>query len=143
MSLAILVIFAALLLTGLPIFLALTGTLLIYLGLATDIPLTILPQRMFAGIDSFTLTAIPFFNLAAEVMRAGKLSDRLIGLVRACVGFLPGGLGIAAVLACMAFACISGSSPATVIAVGSIMIPALVAAGYGLPFATGLVTTVG
>jgi C4-dicarboxylate transporter DctM subunit len=143
MSLAILAIFAALLLTGLPIFLALTGTLLIYLGLASDIPLTILPQRMFAGIDSFTLTAIPFFNLAAEVMRAGRLSDRLIGLVRACVGFLPGGLGLAAVLACMAFACISGSSPATVIAVGSIMIPALVAAGYGLPFATGLVTTVG
>ena len=143
MSLAIVGIFAVLLLTGLPIFLALTGTVLVYLGLASDIPLTILPQRMFAGIDSFTLTAIPFFNLAAEVMRAGKLSDRLIGLVRVCVGFLPGGLGIAAVLACIMFACISGSSPATVIAVGSIMIPALVAAGYGLPFATGLVTTVG
>ena len=109
MTLSIVAILAALLITGLPIFLALTSTLLVYLGFATDIPLTILPQRMFAGIDNFTLTAIPFFNLAAEIMRAGRLADRLIGLARVCTGFLPGGLGIAAVLACMMFACISGS----------------------------------
>lgn len=143
MSLAIPVVLAALLLIGIPIFLALAATLLIYLGFATDIPLTILPQRMFAGIDNFTLTAIPFFNLAAEVMRAGRLSDRLIGLARLCTGFLPGGLGIATVLACMLFACISGSSPATVIAVGSILFPALTAAGYSRSFAVGLITTVG
>ena len=98
---------------------------------------------MFAGIDNFTLTAIPFFNLAAEIMRAGRLSDRLIGLARLCTGFLPGGLGIATVVACMLFACISGSSPATVIAVGSILFPALVAAGYSPGFSVGLITTVG
>lgn len=143
MSLAIPAVLAALLLLGIPIFLALAATLLIYLGFATDIPLTILPQRMFAGIDNFTLTAIPFFNLAAEVMRAGRLSDRLIGLARMCTGFLPGGLGIATVVACMLFACISGSSPATVIAVGSILFPALTAAGYSRSFAVGLITTVG
>jgi C4-dicarboxylate transporter DctM subunit len=143
MAVAILLIFAALLLLGLPIFLSLTSTLLVYLGTATDIPLTILPQRMFAGIDNFTLTAIPFFNLAAEVMRAGKLADRLIGVARVATGFLPGGLGIAAVLACMMFACISGSSPATVIAVGSVLYPALVGAGYSKRFACGLITTVG
>jgi C4-dicarboxylate transporter DctM subunit len=143
MSLGILAILAALLLSGLPIFLALTNTLLVYLGLATDIPLTILPQRMFAGIDNYTLTAIPFFNLAAEVMRAGRLSDRLIGLARVCTGFLPGGLGIATVAACMMFACISGSSPATVIAVGSLLYPALTSAGYSSAFAVGLITTVG
>src|SRR5690348_6440208 len=124
MSAIIFAIFAAFLLAGIPIFLALTSTLLVYLGVATHVPLTILPQRMFAGIDSFTLTAIPFFNLAAEIMRAGQLSDRLIRLARVSVGFMPGGLGIASVLACMLFACISGSSPATVIAVGSILIPA-------------------
>ncbi|MBN9049589.1 MAG: TRAP transporter large permease subunit [Rhizobiales bacterium] len=143
MTLSIVAILAALLITGLPIFLALTSTLLVYLGFATDIPLTILPQRMFAGIDNFTLTAIPFFNLAAEIMRAGRLADRLIGLARVCTGFLPGGLGIAAVLACMMFACISGSSPATVIAVGSVLFPALVAAGYSPAFAVGLLTTTG
>jgi C4-dicarboxylate transporter DctM subunit len=143
MSAVIFIIFAAFLFAGLPIFLALTSTLLVYLGVATDIPLTILPQRMFAGIDSFTLTAIPFFNLAAEIMRAGRLSDRLIRLARVSVGFMPGGLGVASVLACMLFACISGSSPATVIAVGSILIPALVAAGYGKSFSVGLITTAG
>ena len=143
MAIAIVLILGAFLLLGLPIFLALTSTLLIYLGVATDIPLTILPQRMFAGIDNFTLTAIPFFNLAAEVMRAGKLADRLIGVARLSTGFLPGGLGIAAVLACMMFACISGSSPATVIAVGAVLYPALVEAGYSKRFACGLITTVG
>jgi C4-dicarboxylate transporter, DctM subunit len=143
MSLGILAILAALLLSGIPIFLALSNTLLVYLGLVTDIPLTILPQRMFAGIDNYTLTAIPFFNLAAEVMRAGRLSDRLIGLARVSTGFLPGGLGIATVAACMMFACISGSSPATVIAVGSLLYPALTSAGYSSAFAVGLITTVG
>jgi C4-dicarboxylate transporter DctM subunit len=139
----IVVVLAALLLLGLPIFLALASTLTIYLGGATDIPLTILPQRMFAGIDNFTLTAIPFFNLAAEVMRAGKLADRLIGVARLCTGFMPGGLGVATVLACMMFACISGSSPATVIAVGAVLYPALVKAGYSKRFSCGLITTVG
>jgi C4-dicarboxylate transporter DctM subunit len=137
------VILGGLLLLGIPIFLALSSTLLIYLGWTTDIPLTILPQRMFAGIDNFALTAIPFFNLAAEIMRAGRLADRLIGVARIATGFLPGGLGIAAVLACMMFACISGSSPATVIAVGSVMFPALTAAGYSRAFACGLITTAG
>lgn len=143
MAVGIVVILAALLLVGIPIFLALSSTLLIYLGSATDIPLTILPQRMFAGIDNFTLTAIPFFNLAAEIMRAGRLADRLIGVARLATGFLPGGLGIAAVLACMMFACISGSSPATVIAVGTVLYPALMAAGYSQAFACGLITTAG
>ncbi len=143
MPLVILFILAALLVLGIPIFLALASTMLVYLGAFSDIPLTILPQRMFAGIDNFTLVAIPFFNLAAEVMRAGKLSDRLIGLARLGTGFLPGGLGIATVVACMMFACISGSSPATVIAVGSVLYPALKKAGYSADFAIGLITTAG
>src|ERR671916_579316 len=107
MSIPILLLFGASLLTGLPIFLALASTVFVYLGFFTDVPLTIIPQRMFAGIDSFTLTAIPFFNLPAEVMRTGRLWARLIGLPRLCVGFLPGGLAISAVLASMMFACIS------------------------------------
>lgn len=143
MLILIVLTLSVLLVLGLPIFLALASTLTVYLGVATDIPLTILPQRMFAGIDNFTLTAIPFFNLAAEVMRAGKLADRLIGVARLATGFMPGGLGIAAVLACMMFACISGSSPATVIGVGAVLYPALVQAGYSKRFSCGLITTVG
>jgi C4-dicarboxylate transporter, DctM subunit len=140
---SILAVLFALLLLGIPIFVALAGAVALFLGTATDVPLVIVPQRLFAGIDSFTLMAIPFFNLAAEVMRVGGLSDRLIAVARALVGAFPGGLAMASVLACMLFACISGSSPATVAAVGSILMPALVEAGYGERFSLGLVTTAG
>jgi C4-dicarboxylate transporter DctM subunit len=140
---AVLAILFSLLILGVPIFVALAGVVALFLGAWTDVPLVIVPQRLFAGIDSFTLMAIPFFNFAAEVMRVGGLSDRLIAVARALVGSFPGGLAIASVLACMLFACISGSSPATVIAVGSILMPALVEAGYGERFSLGLVTTAG
>ena len=128
---------------GTPIFVALAATVLVALGVHTDVPLEVVPQRMWAGIDSFTLMAIPFFLLSAELMRVGGLSERLIALARALVGFLPGGLAMSGVLACMFFACISGSSPATVAAVGGIMIPGLTRAGYSLRFATGLFTVAG
>ena len=128
---------------GTPIFVALGATVMAALGLNTEVPLEVVPQRMWAGIDSFTLMAIPFFLLSAELMRVGGLSERLIALARALVGFLPGGLAMSGVLACMFFACISGSSPATVAAVGGIMIPGLVKAGYSLRFATGLFTVAG
>jgi C4-dicarboxylate transporter DctM subunit len=140
---SVLAILFSLLIFGIPIFVALAGVVALFLGAWTDIPLVIVPQRLFAGIDSFTLMAIPFFNLAAEVMRVGGLSDRLIAVARALVGAFPGGLAMTSVLACMLFACISGSSPATVIAVGSILMPALVKAGYGERFSLGLVTTAG
>jgi C4-dicarboxylate transporter DctM subunit len=140
---AVLAILFSLLILGIPIFVALAGVVALFLGAWTDVPLVIVPQRLFAGIDSFTLMAIPFFNLAAEVMRVGGLSDRLVAVARALVGSFPGGLAMASVLACMLFACISGSSPATVIAVGSTLMPALVEAGYGERFSLGLVTTAG
>jgi C4-dicarboxylate transporter DctM subunit len=77
---------------GTPIFVALGATVMAALGLNTEVPLEVVPQRMWAGIDSFTLMAIPFFLLSAELMRVGGLSERLIALARALVGFLPGGL---------------------------------------------------
>jgi len=109
----------------------------------TDITLAIVPQRMFAGMNNFTLMAIPFFILAAELMRVGGLADRLIDLAKALVGWIPGGLAVTAVLSCVFFAAISGSSPATVAAIGKIMIPAMMAAGYSRMFSVGLVTTAG
>lgn len=140
---AIVPVLALTLLVGLPIFLALALTVFILLSLFTDINLMIVPQRMFAGINNFTLMSIPFFILAAELMRIGGIAERLIDLAKVMVGWLPGGLPAAAVLSCVFFATLSGSSPATVAAIGSIMIPALVAAGYGKMFSVGLLTTAG
>lgn len=140
---ALVPVFFALLLFGLPIFasLALAVTLAMYLFGNVD-PLLV-PMRMFSGMNNFSLMSIPFFILAAELMRIGGLSDRLIGLARALIGWVPGGLGAATVLSCLFFGSISGSSPATVIAIGSIMFPALVAAGYDRYFAIGLIATAG
>ncbi len=98
---------------------------------------------MFTGMNNFSLMAIPFFILAAELMRIGGLSGRLIELAKALVGWVPGGLAAATVLSCLLFGAISGSSPATVVAIGSIMFPALVAAGYDKRFAIGLIATAG
>ncbi len=140
---ALVPIFFGLLLFGLPIFaaLALAVTLTLYYFGMVD-PLVV-PMRMFSGMNNFSLMSIPFFILAAELMRIGGLSDRLITLARALIGWLPGGLGAATVLSCLFFGSISGSSPATVIAIGAIMFPALVKAGYNKSFAIGLITTAG
>lgn len=143
MTPSILPLLFGLLLLTLPIFAALAATALIALWVFTDVPTVIVAQRMFAGIDNFTLMSIPFFILAADLMRFGGLSERLIHLARTLVGWMPGGLAVAGVLACTFFAAISGSSPATVAAIGSIMIPALIAAGYAPKFSVGLLTTAG
>lgn len=140
---AILPTMALTLAIGMPIFAALALTVFILLGLLTDVSLFVVPQRMFAGINNFTLMAIPFFILAAELMRIGGIAQRLVDLAKVLVGWLPGGLPAAAVLSCVFFGAISGSSPATVAAVGAIMIPALIAAGYSTAFSVGLLTTAG
>jgi C4-dicarboxylate transporter, DctM subunit len=136
-------IFFGFLLLGLPIFATLALSVFVVLFLFTDITLAIVPQRMFAGMNNFTLMAIPFFILAAELMRVGGLADRLIDLAKVLVGWIPGGLAATAVLSCVFFAAISGSSPATVAAIGKIMIPAMLAAGYSRMFSVGLITTAG
>lgn len=140
---ALVPIFFGLLLFGLPIFasLALAVAAVFYFVGGMD-PLLV-PMRMFSGMNNFSLMSIPFFILAAELMRIGGLSDRLIGLARALIGWLPGGLAAAAVMACLMFGSISGSSPATVIAIGSILYPAMVKAGYDKYFSIGLIATAG
>lgn len=140
---ALVPIFFVLLLFGLPIFASLALAVALALKSFGTIDPLVVPMRMFSGMNNFSLMSIPFFILAAELMRIGGLSDRLIGLARALIGWLPGGMAAATVLACLFFGSISGSSPATVIAIGSIMYPALVAAGYNKLFAIGLITTAG
>lgn len=140
---ALIPLFFAVLLLGLPIFAALTFAVILTLEFFSPGNPVIVPMRMFSGMNNFSLMAIPFFILAAELMRIGGLSDRLIELAKALVGWVPGGLAAATVLACLFFGSISGSSPATVIAIGTIMYPALVAAGYNKYFSIGLIATAG
>ena len=136
-------LFLILLLLGLPIYGSLAFSVIGTMELSGSMNPTIVPMRMFSGINNFSLMAIPFFILAAELMRVGGLSARLIKLAQVLIGWAPGGLASAAVLSCLFFGSISGSSPATVVAIGSIMFPALVEAGYSKRFAIGLLTTAG
>ncbi|RDB41780.1 TRAP transporter large permease [Halomonas sp. DQ26W] len=140
---ALLPIFFAVLLLGLPIFAALAFAVILSIQFFGTTDPVIVPMRMFTGMNNFSLMAIPFFILAAELMRIGGLSGRLIELAKALVGWVPGGLAAATVLSCLLFGAISGSSPATVVAIGTIMFPALVAAGYDKRFAIGLIATAG
>lgn len=109
----------------------------------SPIPFTLLGQQMFTNLDSFPLMAVPFFFLAAALMQTGGVTQRLIDFANSLVGHYYGGLGLTAMLACMLFATISGSGPATVAAVGAIMIPALVRNGYSREYAVGTITTAG
>lgn len=108
-----------------------------------DMPVFVTVQRMFTGIDSFPLMAIPFFLLAGKIMEKGGVSARLVNLGASIVGSTPGGLAIIALLASMFFASISGSAPATVVAIGSIMVPAMIKAGYDKGFSVALMAVGG
>ena len=102
-----------------------------------------MPQNVFEALDSFALLAIPFYVLAGNIMKAGGISNRLIGLATALLGWMRGGVGSAAILTCMFFSTISGSSSATTAAVGSTMIPAMERKGYPKPFAAATVAVGG
>ncbi|MDT8378122.1 MAG: TRAP transporter large permease subunit [Desulfotignum sp.] len=143
MILVICICFAVLLFSGVPIAVILGVTTLVSLVFFSSTPLTIITQQLFNALDQFVLLAIPFFILAGAVMTRGGIARRLINFVNALVGWFPGGLAMAGILACIFFAAISGSSPATVVAIGSIMIPALIKAGYGEKFSLGLITVSG
>lgn len=116
-----------------------------FLALYVDgsVPLLLLVQRMFTGTDSFTLLAIPLFMIAGRLMEWGGISKRLIKLSMNVVGGMYGGLANVSILACMFFAAISGSAPATVVAIGSIMVPAMIKEGYGKAFSVAILAAAG
>jgi C4-dicarboxylate transporter DctM subunit len=133
----------AFMLIGMPVAVALgLSSLLTILVFGRD-SLASLSLKLFETSEQFTLLAIPYFILAGAFMTTGGVARRMIRFAIASVGHLRGGLAIASVLACMLFAAVSGSSPATVVAVGSIVIAGMTRAGYPLPFATGVVTNAG
>lgn len=143
MVLLLILLFTVLLLSSTPMAVVIGITSIAAMGLLTNVPLRVIPQQLFTAVDSSALMAVPFFILAGQIMTVGTIAGRLIKIASHLVSSVRGGLAIAAVLACAFFAAISGSSPATVVAVGSIMIPALIAHGYHKDFATGLLTSAG
>jgi C4-dicarboxylate transporter DctM subunit len=128
---------------GMPVFLILLVTVILLLAFFLNVPFSVIPQTMFGSIDNFALLAVPFFIFAGEVMGQGGISERLIRWVQSIFGGIRGSLALTTVGTCEFFGAISGSSPATVAAVGRIMYPALRANGYEERFALGLVTSSG
>ncbi len=132
-----------LLFMGAPIAIALGLPVLLAFALAGDLPLVVVAQKLQDNISAFPLMAVPFFILASDLMQHGGVARRLIRLANAIVGHLPGGLAIAGIMACAFFAAISGSSAATVAAIGSLMIPGMIEAGYDKRFAVGCMACAG
>jgi C4-dicarboxylate transporter DctM subunit len=133
----------ALMLTGMPVAVSLGLTVLAFLYLFTDVPPEIVAQKLFTGIEKFEIMAIPFFILAGNFLTHGGVARRMINFATACVGHVHGGLGVAGVFACALFAAVSGSSPATVVAIGAILLPAMVRMGYPPRFGAGVISTSG
>ncbi len=132
-----------LLVLGVPIAISLGLSSLSYIYIATDDSPIVVAQKLFDTMEHTTLLAIPFFILSSQFLSTGGVSKRLIEFAKAMVGWMHGGLAMAGIVACMLFAAISGSSPATVVAIGSILIPGMIAAGYDKSFAVGCIATAG
>ena len=134
----------ALLLIGVPIAVALGLSSILFLLIFSDTSMAAVGQTFFDAMSGHVLlTAIPFFILASTFMSSGGVARRIIRFAMACVSHLRGGLAIAGVLACMMFAALSGSSPATVVAIGAIVITAMRQAGYTKEFAAGVICNAG
>jgi C4-dicarboxylate transporter, DctM subunit len=132
-----------LMLTGMPISISLGLTVLTFLFTMTEVPVQAVALKLFTGIEKFEIMAIPFFILAGNFLTHGGVARRMINFATSMVGHWHGGLGLAGVLGCALFAAVSGSSPATVVAIGSIILPAMVRQGFPRQFGAGVITTSG
>ena len=131
------------LLIGVPIAVSLGVSALVAIYFGSTLPLSVITQKAFTSLDSFPLLAIPFFMLAGILMGKGGVSKRLLDLAAAMVGWMVGGLSMVTIVACMFFAAISGSGPATVAAIGGFMIPAMIARKYDGGFASAVAASAG
>jgi len=144
MSVAFLfILLFALMLIGVPVAISLGASTVLTMLLFTDLDVATIPQLIFDGINKFSLMAIPMFILAGNLLSKGGSARRIIDFAKSMVGHLPGGLPMSAIFACIIFAAVSGSSPATVVAIGSIMFAAIKEAGYPKEYAVGGITTAG
>lgn len=128
---------------GVPIAIALALLTVVSFSSMGDFPLTIIPQRMFVGLDSFTLMAVPFFMLAGAIMNVGGIALRLVNFASSLVGWIRGGLIPADVIASVIFADMSGSAASDTAAIGNVMLPGMIKRGYEKNFVTALQAAAG
>jgi C4-dicarboxylate transporter DctM subunit len=133
----------SLMLTGIPISIALGLTVLTFLFTLTTVPVEAVSMKLFTGIENFEIMAIPFFILAGNFLTHGGVARRMINFATSLVGHWHGGLGLAGIVACSMFALVCGSSVATVAAVGAIVLPEMVRNGYPMRFGAGIITVAG
>lgn len=133
----------ALMLSGMPVSIALGLTVLTFMFTLTSVDPQTVALKLFTGIEKFEIMAIPFFILAGNFLTHGGVAKRMINFATSMIGHWHGGLGLAGVMACALFAAVSGSSPATVVAIGSIILPAMVKQGFPPRFGAGVVATSG
>jgi C4-dicarboxylate transporter DctM subunit len=133
----------SLMLTGMPVSISLGLTVLTFLFTLTAVPIESVALKLFTGIEKFEIMAIPFFILAGNFLTHGGVAKRMIDFAISMVGHWYGGLALAGIIAAALFSAVSGSSPATVVAIGSILLPAMLKIGYPLRFGAGVITTSG
>ena len=124
-----------------PVFMCLFFTAVLGFLLFTDLPILLLTQSIFRSMDNFALVVVLYFILCGNIMTAGSIVDKLMKVANVVVSWLPGGLGMAGILGCGLFGAISGSTVATVVALGGFMIPALLENGYQEKYTVGVMTT--
>jgi C4-dicarboxylate transporter, DctM subunit len=139
----IFVLLIALMLTGMPISIALGLTVLIFVFTLTEVPVHAVALKLFTGIERFEIMAVPFFILAGSFLTHGGVARRMIDFATSMVGHWHGGLALAGIVACAMFALVCGSSVATVVAIGSIVLPEMVRRGYPMHFGAGVITVAG
>jgi len=139
--LIVLLILLGMMATYVPVFISLFFTAVLSFIFFTDLPILLLFQSLFRSLDNFALVVVLFFILCGNIMTAGSMVEKLIKVANTLVSWLPGGLGMAGVIACGLFGAISGSTVATVVALGGFMIPALLENGYDEEYTLGLMTT--
>jgi len=133
----------ALMLTGMPISIALGLTVLVFMFTMTNVPIESVGLKLFTGIEKFEIMAVPFFILAGNFLTHGGVARRMIEFAASMVGHFHGGLALAGIVACAMFALVCGSSVATVVAIGSIVLPEMVRRGYPMRFGAGVITVAG
>ena len=139
----IFVLLISMMTTGMPISIALGLTVLIFIFTMTEVPIDAVALKLFTGIEKFEIMAIPFFILAGNFLTHGGVARRMIDFATSLIGHWHGGLALAGIVACAMFALVCGSSVATVVAIGSILLPAMVKAGYPMRFGAGVITVAG
>ncbi|MFQ8738195.1 MAG: TRAP transporter large permease subunit [Bilophila wadsworthia] len=134
----LLISLVVLLLFGVPVYMVLISSTMISLFAFSSLPLTVIHNALFEGLNSFPLLAIPCFVVAGTLMEQGGVTGQIIDVVKMLVGRMYGGLGITTIMACTFFAAISGSGPGTVAAVGTLLIPSMLRQGYSPQYAASV-----